>query len=758
MSDTENTLAQLHAQLDRLDHQQRQLQDELIAVRKALLDLGADQNRAETNEPEIAQAVETPAHVPLPVDTSTETTSAAPLPNDSRKWALEDFIGENLLNKIGIAILVIGVGIGAKYAIDHNLISPLMRIVLGYLSGTTLLLFAIKLKAKYHSFSAVLLSGGMAVLYFITFAAYDVYELLPRMLAFGLMFLFTLFTVFASLRYNAQVIAIIGLVGAYAVPFLLSDNSGRAAILFSYITIINAGILVISFRKTWSALFYTAFLFTWLIYSAWVVGSLELDTDLWTALAFSTIFFAIFYSAIIAYRINSQQSLSRWDITVLLFNALIYFGFGYFAIDGRTNGEAYLGAFALFNALLHFITSVIVFRSKSASRDIFFFTAGLVLSFLTLAIPIQLDGKWVTILWGAEAVLLFWIGRTKVFPVYEKLSYTLIILTFISLTDDWADYYREADFVGQGFKPFAHLTFFSSVWVMACLSLITYFHVRYQNTSNTLLVKAFTWVVPALLLLTIYSGFYKEVEAIWDSRYVNFPTGSDETTDYLNIVRNDMIDFRNISLFIYTALFVIAGSYFNQKKVRNHYLTYTLAVGAALSMIYMATQGLDSLAALRQTFLTYRDVDVNAPGLANVLIRYLVYLVVIPLAWVIRHAVKENEEDFLSYWEVFVHLFLLLLLSSELVNILALARYDDNNQLSISILWGVYALGLIVYGLRRGKRYLRVLAIAIFGVTILKLLFHDLASLPTISKTIVMIILGTILLVASFLYNKFKRA
>ncbi|MCZ6913440.1 MAG: DUF2339 domain-containing protein, partial [Rickettsia endosymbiont of Ixodes persulcatus] len=130
------------------------------------------------------------------------------------KSDFEKFIGENLINKIGILILIIGVAIGAKYAIDHDMVSPLTRIVLGYGVAIGLMVFAIKLKAKYESFSAVLLSGAIAIMYFITYAAYDFYSLIPQFLAFVLMVIFTSFTVVAAIKYNKQVIAHIGLVGA----------------------------------------------------------------------------------------------------------------------------------------------------------------------------------------------------------------------------------------------------------------------------------------------------------------------------------------------------------------------------------------------------------------------------------------------------------------------------------------------------------------------------------------------------------------
>ena len=123
------------------------------------------------------------------------------------KSSLEKFIGENLINKIGIIITVLGVGIGAKYSIDNGLISPLTRIILGYLMGFGLLGFGMKLKTKIESYSAVLVSGAMAILYFITYLGYELYHLFPQLAAFSLMLVFTAFTVYAALNYNKQIIS-----------------------------------------------------------------------------------------------------------------------------------------------------------------------------------------------------------------------------------------------------------------------------------------------------------------------------------------------------------------------------------------------------------------------------------------------------------------------------------------------------------------------------------------------------------------------
>src|SRR5215218_9083389 len=149
-------------------------------------------------------------------------------------WSLENFIGLRLIHLIGIVVLVIGLSIGVKYAIDKELISEMARIALAYGAGVLLYLLSWRLKKKYTAFSAILFSGAMASLYFTSYGAFVYYNLFSTVLVFVLMMVLTVFTVYQALAYNRQEIAILGLVGAYAIPFLISSNSGRAELLFAY--------------------------------------------------------------------------------------------------------------------------------------------------------------------------------------------------------------------------------------------------------------------------------------------------------------------------------------------------------------------------------------------------------------------------------------------------------------------------------------------------------------------------------------------
>jgi uncharacterized membrane protein len=85
-----------------------------------------------------------------------------------------------------------------------------------------------------------------------------------------------------------------------------------------------------------------------------------------------------------------------------------------------------------------------------------------------------------------------------------------------------------------------------------------------------------------------------------------------------------------------------------------------------------------------------------------------------------------------------------------------LGGYSNQYKLGLSIIGGLYALTLVAVGIMKAKRHLRITGIFLLSITLAKVLFYDLASLSTVSKTIVLIILGVIMLAASFLYNKFK--
>jgi hypothetical protein len=693
-----------------------------------------------------------PTHIPEPNEKLKEK---APTP-----W--EEFVGTNLLNKIGIAILVAGIGFGVKYAIDHDMLDPLTRIILGYLASAGLLITALRIKKNYEAFSAVLLSGAMASLYFVTYAAYDFYTLIPQAMAFAMMVVFTVFTVLASLQYNLQVIAIIGLVGAYAVPFLLSDGSGKVLVLFSYMLIINAGILFLSFIKNWKILYYTAFLLTWVIFLSWYLTAYENEPHFLLTMIFSTSFFVVFYVAFLAYKLIKHEAFSYADITFLLLNSFIEFGVGYSSLEERQQDSPYLGLFTLGLALVHFVMCLIIYRSQERYKSIFYFIAGLVLTFITIAVPVQLDGNWVTLIWATEAAMLFWVGRNKNFPMYEYMSYPLLVVAGISLVQDWDIYtfyvYNLEN--APRFTPFVNIHFLTGLWVSAALFVIQRINSKSEIPSGNIEIKNFVnFGLPVLFLAILYLTFFNEVGYYWVYRFIQSGISIDENGNPYEVYDYDLLKFKIIWLIIYSGLFGMILSWI-YLKVKPGKLPTTLALTYNYLVLgVMITIGLFNLMDLRDSYQAQNLETYFQRGYQHIFTRYILFLFTLPLLWFNRKmAGLELYKGQLEKVErILFHSIVLLVLSSELVHWLDMAHVPNAFKLGLSILWGVYASLLIVVGLTKNRKYIRIMGIVIFAITIAKLFLYDMAGMSTISKTIVMIILGALMLTSSFLYNRNKK-
>ena len=110
-----------------------------------------------------------------------------------------------------------------------------------------------------------------------------------------------------------------------------------------------------------------------------------------------------------------------------------------------------------------------------------------------------------------------------------------------------------------------------------------------------------------------------------------------------------------------------------------------------------------------------------------------------------------------KFFEILLHITIIWVLSSELLHWMDIAGYSESYKMNLSILWGSYSLLLVGLGIWKRNKLLRISGIALFGFTLVKLFFYDIADLDTISKTIVFVSLGLLLLIISFLYNKYTK-
>jgi len=328
----------------------------------------------------------------------------------SYNWISENFIGLRLIHLIGIVVLVIGLSIGVKYAIDRNLISEILRILLAYGAGAILFIFSFRLKAKYEGFSAILLSGAMATLYFTTYGAFVYYAMMPFAAAFAIMVGLTIFTTYQSIIYNRQEIALLGLVGAYAIPFLVSQNSDRADLFFLYISLINLGVVFLVIKKQWKWLSRAAQAITWILFIGWA-STRATGVMMGIGTIYLAWFFLLFAIMALSQKVFFKKDLLLNETYQFVTNNLACF-IAAVMLYSFTFEDAEVATitfvFFVFN-LLQALALHLYFKEHNASRMIG--TFALVLFILFIAT--KWEGLSVTLLWLLTAVALFSWGVIK---------------------------------------------------------------------------------------------------------------------------------------------------------------------------------------------------------------------------------------------------------------------------------------------------------------------------------------------------------
>jgi uncharacterized membrane protein len=84
-------------------------------------------------------------------------------------------------------------------------------------------------------------------------------------------------------------------------------------------------------------------------------------------------------------------------------------------------------------------------------------------------------------------------------------------------------------------------------------------------------------------------------------------------------------------------------------------------------------------------------------------------------------------------------------------------QFSDNfaRDMTYSIAWALFALLLLIVGIRKDNRGARYAGLVLLCVVLLKLFFHDLSQLEQLYRIAALIVVAIIAMVASFLYQRF---
>ncbi|NIG54497.1 DUF2339 domain-containing protein [Chitinophaga sp. Cy-1792] len=695
-----------------------------------------------------------PAAVPSQKITVPEVTTAiepenllSDIPSTPGFWErnpdLEKFIGENLFNKIGIAILVLGIGFFLKYAIDKDWINEIGRTFIGFITAGLLLGLSYRLRKTFAAFSSVLVGGGVAVLYFTISIAFHQYHLFSQGIAFGLTILVTAFTVLLSVAYDRQELAVIAVLGGFGAPFFVSTGNGNIIALFTYILILNIGMIVTAWYKKWNVVNVISYVATVVLFGGWLSwqmngGDPGKPPHYLAGLIFGTCFYVVFFVMNIINNVRNQQRFAWLNITILLSNTLFYYAAGMVLLHNMGQ-EQLQGLFTALVAVFNCIFAYSLYRNQRVDKVLIFLLIGLVLSFASLTAPVQLHGNYITLFWAAETVLLLWLWQKSGIVLIKYAGAIVHILMLGSLVMDWAQLYYARSAIRM---PFLNHAFITGIVVLVAHFMLVRLSRKEDETKpfiDSLSVPVFRTFLTVITGILCYLVFFHEI-------------------------------YYQVSFYSWKLTPVVLGAYNSLALtllllyLRNKRIVF-VKLAAILCVINIL---------LYPLFYNPASIDVRSAVLAGQMptITFFVHDIMLMLFCIMLFrlwkALKRIDSWALNtgkYWAFAV--IILYLISAGLDHVVVFFSHADagsqdavlyrTQRVGYAILWGVYAFVLMYLGLKWKSRTVRIIAIAVFGVTLAKLFLFDFTGLGEGGKIAAFISLGVILLIISFMYQRLKK-
>jgi uncharacterized membrane protein len=391
---------------------------------------------------EHSQVLQTPAPPVIPPTASTPSPTPHPLPHsiptltkipkEPASADLEALIGGRWFNRIGIIALLFSVSYFLKLAFDNNWIGPAGRVAIGILLGLLMLPWSDWLLSRDYSYFSEGIAGlGEATLFVSVWAGCQYYTLFSREIGFIALVAVTSIMAYLALRRNSERIAFLSLLGGLLSPALMSTGKNEQVVLFSYLLLLGAAALSVSWRRGWQTLLPLAFGGTHLYFWQWYDQFYTRFGFLGSTLFFATLIFLLF-AVIPAARALLRRALRTWDVLLVLANAFAYVAILYTLLWPSERWPLTLLFLAL--AIAHEAIALLLPEpnAEEASTPRFLYT-GLAVACFTLAIPAKLEHNAITLALAVEGAVLVWTGFRFLGNLLRPFGYFLLFLAAVHL-------------------------------------------------------------------------------------------------------------------------------------------------------------------------------------------------------------------------------------------------------------------------------------------------------------------------------------
>lgn len=669
---------------------------------------------------QLAMSAVTPPPVPehLKEESSSQpqpVPSFEPEPKPRRKPKRRNFekiVGENLLGKIGILALVIGMGFFVKYAIDNNWLNETGRTVLGLTVDCGLWVIAWFLRDRYRSFASVLSGGGFAVCFVTVAIAYNFYHIFSATASFAIYVCLTAFMIFIALRFNRRELASVGFIGGFVAPFLCISDSGNFIMLFGYIAVLNVGMAIITVRRKWLELAAIGCLLTWIIvFIQYATEGVTFEIAAWT-LGYIT-FFVMLFSLPLATVLRHDRRQSWLGMVLILASAINFVAYLIIGLDYID----YIPVLKNLKGIIPFIPASICatligicYRGPAdmMMRDLLL---GAAIFFFIIIFPIQFSRPWiVTLCFGALAVAFTGVYARSCNKLFGAAAIIMAFIVALRLAE--AATWPSLEKIPAGVPP----TFLICGICYSAMAFIIHRYILTRPESDTVSMlwsyRCALWGGIVVMCVSAY---------LWVGRTAGSIMGMNAlmTVSMAALLLISLIDRRSDD----------AGWLFP-------------GIGALMFLVYFATS-------LSKPTVLNQLLEWSAAAM------YIAVLAIQGRRIFTGHAAMGifGRSGFAVYYSLAASLFVIIALE------MMLYSADLTRYYSAGFSLGLITCGALtmVAGMRYRSTVVRFVSLALFGILLLKLVAYDLWQLPIVGRIAVLILLGAVLLVISFSYQRLRK-
>lgn len=423
----------------------------------------------------------------------------------------EEWVGQKLLQKIGIVIVLIGMLVLLQQAFENRWIDELGRVFLALIGAAALLGAGEFFQKKYPQWSHSFTGGGLFLAYLSVWVAHVLYAdalsvnygfSVPAGLAFILYSAITAVGVLLSVRYRAQIIAWFSIAGGYLTPLLVDAAQPDPYVFSGYLAVLAVGLLALSAFRHWQGIALTSFALTEFYLASAVYGSPDVSNNLQAAIAIG--FFVLFAALPLIKHFRLKQQSTAEDLLIIVGNTLVTFLSVQDALGGWRS--EYVAILCIALAAFTVVCAALALSNRKEDQVLgdTYLLGSIIL--IALALYHQLEWEWLALGWGPLGVLTAYVAVLTKRKTAWASSMVLLAAAGASLVT------QLPMFTEESWRPFlSNWSLKSYVYFASLLALLPAVRKAPKEFTQGMDVEA---VVHALIALIAFAVITFEVTAL----------------------------------------------------------------------------------------------------------------------------------------------------------------------------------------------------------------------------------------------------